>query len=79
MPSSTTCKHTDCSRLAAGGKGYCSRHYEAWKRGRLPKARYKTCRVEGCRKRLVARGRCEEHFRRDHPGKKSSPPGEVSA
>jgi hypothetical protein len=70
----STCKHEGCSRAADGGKNYCARHYAAWRRGALPKGRYKTCRVEGCRKRMVARGRCEEHFTRDHPGK-SAPQG----
>jgi len=79
MPSSTTCKHPECSRPAGGGKGYCRRHYEAWKHGGLPKARYKTCRVEGCRKPLAARGRCEEHFVRDHPGKHGAAATESSA
>jgi hypothetical protein len=53
---SATCKHSACEKPADGGKGYCRRHYAAWKRGELPKGRYKTCR-------------CEEHFARDHPGK----------
>jgi len=65
------CKHEGCKSPAAGGKGYCRRHYTAWKRGALPKGRYKTCRVEGCRKRASARGRCDEHFARDYPGKRA--------
>lgn len=68
-----TCKHEACSRPADGGKGYCRRHYAAWKAGELPKARYNTCGAEGCRKRVTARGRCEEHFARDYPGKRPSP------
>ena len=73
MPNVTVnCKHTDCSRPADGGKGYCARHYASWKRGALPKARYKTCRVEGCRKAVVARGRCAEHAARDYPGKRTA-------
>ena len=77
MPkASVNCKHTDCSRPANGGKGYCARHYAAWKRGALPKARYKTCRAEGCRKPVVARGRCAEHVARDYPGKRT---GEAQA
>ena len=76
---SATCKHADCKQPAGGGKGYCRRHYAAWKRGELPKARYKICRVEGCRKRILARGRCEEHFARDHPGKRAAQPTETPA
>ena len=70
LNATANCKHKDCSRPAAGGKGYCARHYAAWKRGALPKARYKTCRAEGCRKAVVARGRCAEHVARDYPGKR---------
>ena len=66
------CKHDKCARKADGGKGYCRRHYAAWKRGGLPKARYNICQAEGCRKRASARGRCEEHFARDYPGKRTA-------
>jgi hypothetical protein len=38
----------------------------------MPKGRYDTCRAEGCKKRVAARGRCEEHFARDYPGKKAA-------
>ena len=73
MPNqSSECKHESCTRPADGGKSYCARHYAQWKRGKLPKARYKTCRVESCRKRMVARGRCAEHAARDFPGKRSA-------
>ena len=72
MPNpSTGCRQAGCKRPVDGGKGYCTRHYAAWKRGELPKRRYKTCRVEACRKAIVARGRCEEHFARDYPGKRA--------
>ncbi len=67
-----TCKHDRCSSAATGGKGYCARHYAAWKRGKLPKACYKTCRVEGCRKVITSRGRCAEHFARDFTGKRTA-------
>lgn len=75
------CKHDGCSRKADGGKGYCRPHYQAWQRGEMPKARYKTCRVEGCHKRAVGRGRCEEHVARDYPGKRptETPPSETPA
>ena len=66
------CKLENCARPANGGKGYCTRHYAAWKRGELPKSRFKTCRAEGCHKRVAARGRCEEHFARDYPGKRTA-------
>jgi hypothetical protein len=69
------CKHEGCDKPANGGKSYCKRHYAAWKRGALPKKRYKTCRVEGCRKPIAARGRCDEHFARDYPGKRVAAEG----
>jgi hypothetical protein len=75
MPSKNQqCKADGCSKPADGGKGYCRRHFAAWKRGTMPKARYDTCRAEGCKKRVAARGRCEEHFARDYPGKKAAAP-----
>jgi hypothetical protein len=43
-------------------KGYCRKHYLGWRRGDVGKKhRYKTCSKEGCRKKAVAAGRCEEH------------------
>jgi hypothetical protein len=73
MPSKNQeCKAEGCSKQADGGKGYCRRHFAAWKRGGMPKGRYDTCQAEGCHKRVKARGRCEEHFARDYPGKKAA-------
>jgi hypothetical protein len=43
-------------------KGYCPRHYAKWRKGTMPKPRYKTCHEEGCRKRQDRRGLCAEHF-----------------
>ena len=77
MPDSkASCRKEGCSQVAGGGKGYCARHYAQWKRGELPKARFKSCRAEGCHKRATDRGRCAEHLARDYPGKRSA---EVSA
>ena len=43
-------------------KGYCRKHYAAWRRGKLgKKQRYRTCSKEGCRKPAVAGGVCAEH------------------
>jgi hypothetical protein len=55
-----TCKFEGCSR-AAVGKSYCARHYKQWRRGDLPKGRYKICTAEGCRKPRAAGSKCEEH------------------
>jgi hypothetical protein len=57
-----TCKFEGCEREAVG-KGYCARHYKEWRRGALPKGRYKICTHEGCRKPRHAGSKCEEHAR----------------
>jgi hypothetical protein len=67
-----TCKFDGCSGEVAG-KGYCARHYAKWKRGGLPKGRYKICTQENCRKPRAAMGsKCEEHGRK-------APPAEAAA
>ena len=56
-----TCKSEECSGPVVG-KGYCARHYKQWRRGALPKGRYKICTAEACRKpRAAAGSKCEEH------------------
>jgi hypothetical protein len=60
MGSEGSCKADGCEKEVVG-KGYCARHYGAWKRGEMPKARYKTCKTAGCRKRQVKAAHCEEH------------------
>src|SRR5205823_2719704 len=77
LPDILASKNEGCEKPSDGGKGYCARHYAAWKRGRLPKARYKSCRIEGCRKPVTGRGRCAEHFARDYPGKQAAATGET--
>jgi hypothetical protein len=43
-------------------KGYCRKHYAAWRRGKIgKKQRYNTCSKEDCRKPAVAGGVCAEH------------------
>jgi len=54
------CKIEGCKR-AYQAKGYCFFHYDKWKAGELPKARYDTCSKEGCHKKVVAHGLCAEH------------------
>ena len=61
-----TCRIEGCSG-AVVGKRYCSRHYKLWRRGKLPKARYKICSEEGCRKARTVRAKCDEHVRRKAP------------
>ena len=54
------CRMDGCKRPYRA-KGYCRTHYQAWRRGELPKARFKTCSRPECRKRVVAHGLCAEH------------------
>src|SRR5436305_14634005 len=54
------CSIEGCKR-GYQAKGYCFFHYDKWKTGELPKARYKTCSREGCLKKVVAHGLCAEH------------------
>lgn len=54
------CSIEGCKR-AYQAKGYCFFHYDKWRGGELPKARYKTCSKEGCLKKVVAHGLCAEH------------------
>lgn len=57
------CKKDGCEKPAMG-KGYCTPHYKAWRRGELPKKRYKICTAEGCRKPRHAGSKCEEHSKK---------------
>ena len=61
MANKGTCKAADCSHEVQA-KGYCPRHYRQWRKGKLPKPRYKSCNAEGCLKARVRRGLCAEHF-----------------
>jgi hypothetical protein len=61
MPNKENCKANDCSREVIA-KGYCRKHYRLWKAGEMPKARYKTCTFEKCRKPRLHGSLCEEHF-----------------
>ena len=56
-----TCRAPKCKQEVRA-KGYCRKHYLAWRRGKLgDKHRYKICSKEACRKPAVGGGRCEEH------------------
>src|ERR1700682_744698 len=59
-------KAKDCAREAVG-KGYCRQHFRLWKAGEMPKARFKTCTFEKCRKhRHGTSSLCDEHFKAKH-------------
>jgi hypothetical protein len=56
-----TCSVDKCKQPLRA-KGYCRKHYAAWRRGKLgKKQRYNTCSKEGCRKPATLAGRCDEH------------------
>jgi hypothetical protein len=81
MANKGTCKAKDCSREAVG-KGYCRQHFRLWKAGEMPKARYKTCTFEKCRKRRHgASSLCEEHYKAKHgkPGEAAAAPAAEAA
>lgn len=61
MASKGTCKAADCKHEAVA-KRYCRKHYRLWRAGEMPKARYKTCTFEKCRKKRFRLSLCEEHF-----------------
>ena len=66
MTTKGNCKAKDCAREAVG-KGYCRQHFRLWKAGEMPKARYKTCTFEKCRKhRHGTSSLCDEHFKAKH-------------
>jgi hypothetical protein len=67
------CRIEGCKRVYQA-KGYCFFHYDKWRDGELPKARYKTCSKEGCLKKVAAHGLCAEHQKN-----KAAAPAETAA
>ena len=65
MASKGTCKASECSHEVQA-KGYCARHYRQWRKGKLPKPRYRSCNAEGCHKPRARRGLCSEHFAKEY-------------
>ncbi len=61
MASKGTCKAKDCSHEVIA-KGYCRKHHRLWKAGEMPKARYKICTGENCRKKRFRGSLCQEHY-----------------
>jgi hypothetical protein len=60
-PAEEKCQAAKCKQPVRA-KGYCRKHYLAWRRGKIGKKhRYNTCSKEGCRKAATAGGRCAEH------------------
>jgi hypothetical protein len=65
MANKGTCKAKDCDRQVIA-KGYCRKHYRLWRHGAMPKARYKICTFEKCRKKRAHGSLCEEHWAAAH-------------
>jgi len=68
MANKGTCKAADCNREAVA-KHYCRMHYRLWRHGEMPKARYKICTAEKCRKPRFRGSLCQDHYTAAH-GKK---------
>jgi hypothetical protein len=69
MGTKGACKAEGCGKDVQA-KGYCRRHYSAWRKGKMPKPRYKICNAENCRKAQQRRGLCLEHYAKNF-GKKT--------
>jgi hypothetical protein len=61
MASKGTCKAASCGKEVRA-KGYCDRHYRAWRRGTMGKPRHRSCNEKSCGKAPVRRGLCADHF-----------------
>ena len=55
------CSVAGCKR-AYRAKGYCYFHFQKWRRGELPHARYKSCNAEKCTKKQFKAGLCQTHY-----------------
>ena len=64
-----SCTVKDCKRPYRA-KGYCTVHYQAWRRGEMEghKSRYKICTKEGCRKPRAVGSLCAEHAAKEKEG-----------
>jgi hypothetical protein len=65
MSSEETCKAASCDKEVRA-KGYCDRHYRAWRKGTMGKPRHRSCNEKGCGKARSRRGLCVEHFAKQH-------------
>ncbi|HKD68303.1 MAG TPA: hypothetical protein VKB84_15765 [Candidatus Binataceae bacterium] len=68
MAGKGNCKAKDCAHEVIA-KGYCRKHYRLWKAGEMPKARYKICTEEKCRKPRFRGSLCQDHYSAAHAKK----------
>jgi hypothetical protein len=62
-----TCTAEKCTQ-ALRAKGYCRKHFMAWRRGKLgAHHQYKICSKEACRKKREFGGLCAEHAGKGQP------------
>jgi len=72
-----TCKAASCDK-SIRAKGYCDRHYRAWRKGKLGKPRHPSCNEAGCGKAPLRRGLCADHFAKSY-GKSKAAEGGAAA
>lgn len=60
------CAAHDCDRSDVVGWGFCSKHYQRWKKYKDPSqtAHKETCTIEGCEKKHFGNGMCGMHYAR---------------
>ena len=76
MATKGTCKASGCEKDVEA-RGSCPRHHAQWRRGKLPKPRYRSCNQEGCHKPRSRRGLCPEHYAKEF--QKQAPVVEAAA
>ena len=72
------CKIEGCKRPYRA-KGYCHFHYQHWRVGDLPKARYTPCKAEKCTKKQFKDGLCQIHYNEKVGKKNAAAPAPAAA
>ena len=57
-----TCTVEGCKH-AYRAKGYCYKHYQEWRKGKLAHSRFNSCHHEKCTKPQFKNGLCETHWK----------------
>ncbi len=74
MSNKGSCKAANCGKDVRA-KGYCDRHYRAWRKGSMGKPRHRSCNEKGCGKAPARRGLCPDHFAKQHSKQQASEGG----